>query len=77
MSDLIDRLRRGHVCPTRMDGATCMCCEAADLLDAINALHQPDWPDNSGRNPAFAFCRECRDNWPCPTNLLLHPENQP
>jgi hypothetical protein len=40
---------------------------AADLLDAIDALHQP--------NKVFArACDTCREPWPCPTARLLHPK---
>jgi hypothetical protein len=41
--------------------------DAADLLEAIDALHQCD--------PALDYeCAECFHVWPCPTALLLHPE---
>ena len=40
---------------------------AADLLDAIDALHQPD-------DGLLQQCRECLTLWPCPTARLLHPE---
>ena len=39
---------------------------AADLLDAIDALHQ-SWPDTN-------WCSGCDWWWPCPTARLLHPE---
>ena len=39
---------------------------AADLLDAIDALHQ-SWPDSN-------WCSGCDVSWPCPTARLLHPE---
>lgn len=38
---------------------------AADLLDAIDALHQPD---------QRIYCSACCDRWPCRTARLLHPE---
>jgi hypothetical protein len=44
---------------------------AADLLDAIDALHQP-YPLGDGRTSED--CDECGDRWPCPTARLLHPE---
>lgn len=40
---------------------------AADLIDAIDALHQP-WEE--GHN----WCAACDVPWPCSTALLLHPE---
>jgi hypothetical protein len=47
---------------------------AADLLDAIDALHQPnrvrDWPSKI----YFTDCLTCDTSWPCPTARLLHPE---
>jgi hypothetical protein len=45
---------------------------AADVLDAIDALHQLDLtPDHWGR----WWCAECERRWPCPTARLLHPED--
>jgi hypothetical protein len=47
-------------------------CERETLravLDAIDALHHP--------HSAFGerFCCHCASqDWPCPTHLLLHPE---
>ena len=48
---------------------------AADLLDAIDALHQPC------DHHRFAFvdrthCDECNVDWPCRTHRLLHGEDQ-
>jgi len=52
--------------------------QAADLLDAIDALHQPDdepfviyEPDESR---SIWVCVACATEWPCPTARLLHPE---
>jgi hypothetical protein len=42
---------------------------AADLLEAIDALHQPDAEGD--------ICADCFYLWPCPTARLLHPEVQP
>jgi hypothetical protein len=42
---------------------------AADLLEAIDALHQPDAEGD--------ICADCFHLWPCPTARLLHPEVQP
>jgi hypothetical protein len=50
---------------------------AADLLDAIDALHRPnrvrDWPNKV----YFTDCLTCDTSWPCPTARLLHPEGGP
>ena len=46
------------------------CDDAADLLDAIDALHTQtrlEWV-------AFPLCQECDQKWPCTTARLLHPE---
>ena len=42
---------------------------AADLLDAIDALHQPDEIATG-----HVFCDRCREPWPCTERRLLHPE---
>jgi hypothetical protein len=43
---------------------------AADLLDAIDALHQP-----VGYDGLYIFdCADCGQAWPCKTHRLLHPE---
>lgn len=41
------------------------------VLHDIDALHQPNWHDNSGRKPSW--CHECESSWPCDTHLLIHP----
>jgi len=51
---------------------------AADLLDAINELHQrPEPPMPQDQWPADAWfvpwCSTCSVLWPCPTARLLHP----
>jgi len=50
---------------------------AADLLDAIDALHQPFHPDPDNF-PSYTECEGCLRitgiTWPCPTARLLHPE---
>lgn len=38
------------------------------VLNAIDALHQPDRDD-----PVIAWCVECLCMWPCNTRLLIHP----
>ena len=47
---------------------------AADLLDAIDALHQP-CPD-LGKWQGERRCL-CDSLYPCPTSRLLHPEEGP
>jgi len=49
--------------------------EAADLLDAIDALHQPSDPILDASTGLGDFwCEACGPgDWPCPTHLLLHP----
>ena len=45
---------------------------AADLLDAIDALHQPIAnPFDSEPN---SLCGHCLHQWPCETHVLLHPK---
>jgi hypothetical protein len=46
--------------------------EAADLLDAVDALHKPDTDDDGFT--VVTFCHECVGVWPCRTYCLLHPE---
>jgi len=53
--------RRNATCPN------CSATDAADLLDAIDALHQPDPADNH-------WCFGCDFPHPCATARLLHPE---
>jgi hypothetical protein len=43
-------------------------CYAADMLDAIDALHQQGDP--------YPYCRACGELWPCPTARILHPEEE-
>jgi hypothetical protein len=43
---------------------------AADLFDAINALHTPEVLRDPGES---VYCCECDTTWPCPTARLLHP----
>jgi hypothetical protein len=65
-----DKLRRISGGSAVVDAAVI----AADLLDAIDALHQPnrvrDWPNKV----YFTDCLTCDTSWPCPTARLLHPE---
>ena len=67
-SDIVTRLRHIHMELT-VDDYDDVITAAADLLDAIDALHHP--------HSAFGetFCCHCASqDWPCPTYLLLHPE---
>jgi len=57
--------------------AICVTCTAADLLDAIDALHQPECPDPDNF-PTHLECSCSREFMPvtwaeCPTARLLHP----
>jgi hypothetical protein len=54
---------RGYLPPTPSE-----LLAAADLLDAIDALHQPI-------SDHGLICDECDHPWPCPTARLLHPDD--
>ena len=74
--DIVTRLREFCQCD---EGEFCTHCEAAHLLDAIDALHQrPEPPMPQDQWPADAWfvpwCSTCSVLWPCPTARLLHPE---
>jgi hypothetical protein len=43
---------------------------ALDLLDAIDALHQP----GDGPSPTVTWCKSCDQSYPCMTARLLHPK---
>lgn len=47
---------------------------AADLLDAIEVLHQPRVIVYRPNDDHDIICRECDKPWPCETHRLLHPE---
>ena len=49
---------------------------AADLLDAIDALHYPRITVYRPNGDHDAVCAECSDDYPCPTARLLHGEDQ-
>lgn len=72
VSDLTDRLR-----DTTYE--TDVCHEAAAVLDAIDALHGEhntyDWYGIDGPQH-LDLCGGCGERWPCPTHLLLHPEEE-
>ena len=44
--------------------------EAISRLNAVDALHRPY--DDGFTNQ---WCAEDAHPWPCPTHLILHPEN--
>ncbi len=50
--------------------------EAATLLEAIDALHQPvvQYPDMDDPLVPFVACEHCGDAYPCATARLLHPD---
>ena len=64
-SDIVTRLRHIHMELT-VDDYDDVITAAADLLDAIDALHQPDVTGE--------ICDQCVFDWPCTTARLLHPE---
>ena len=67
MADIVTRLREFCQCD---EGEFCTHCEAAHVLDAIDALHTQtrlEWV-------AFPLCQECDQKWPCTTARLLNPE---
>ena len=53
--------------------------DAADMLEAIDALHGGpnvyDWNGISGPQH-LELCIGCGNRWPCPTHLILHPTEQ-
>lgn len=68
--------RRHETCALGVKHDPCRSClainAAADLLEAIDALHQP-LTYLSGN----LKCCHDRKPWPCPTACLLHPEVKP
>ena len=67
MRDLTKRLRAASwdtLGWDTIDDAT----EAADILDAIDALHVLESQDDS------AWWCSCGAEWPCPTHRVLHPD---
>lgn len=62
--DIVERLR-SHLDSMCMNNI--VCGDAADLLDAIDALHQPVSRWN-------VICAADGMPWPCQTAELLHPE---
>lgn len=44
----------------------------ADLLEAIEALHQPTRAED-GFAGEYHYCQECCMDWPCATYRLLRP----
>ena len=49
---------------------------AADLLQEIDALHQPI-TCHDGFAADYVICGECGKDWPCTTARRLHPEEAP
>ena len=78
--DIVERLRSQHsdlrqgaLYSKQEDPAWDATTDAADLLDAIDALHQP-----VGYDEVYGFdCAGCGQAWPCRTHRLLHPEGGP
>lgn len=66
-----DKLREAHICPDP-EGERRRWI-AADLLDALDDLHQPEM-DNERGGPMRPMCLTCHVDAPCPTARLLHPE---
>jgi len=68
VDDLVTRLR--HVAWLAEEGSvvTDLAASAADLLKAIDALHQPE------TIMGVLWCQAEDHTWPCPTAQLLHPE---
>lgn len=61
-----DNLRRAASVFPRHAEVTELILSGADLLEAIDALHQPDVTGE--------ICDQCEFYWPCQTARLLHPE---
>ena len=73
-----DNLRHYQLCDLHT-GAYCSACNAAkaaaDMLEAIDALHQPITDHDEELTPS-TVCRCCIYDWPCPTHLILHPTEE-
>ncbi len=69
--DIVERLR-GHIDSMCMNNI--VCGDAADLIDAIDALHQPRVIVYRPNDDHDIICNECDKPWPCWTHSLLHPE---
>ena len=59
--DIVTQLRSLSLSPL-------LAVAAADLLEAIDALHQPE------KIMGVLWCQAEDHTWPCPTAQLLHPE---
>ncbi len=59
-------LRAWHVLPA--SHRTMYARRAADMLEAIDKLHQPDPEDGY-------WCFGCDFPWPCRTTRILHPKD--
>ncbi len=60
--ELLDRLHAN--CPL----AECPACELNARVEKVLALHSATGPSDPDGN----VCRECTDDWPCPTVRLLN-----
>jgi hypothetical protein len=69
-----DNLRREYVAAPKnvTDDLLTAMLNASDLLEAMDALHQPI-PNPYDSSPD-SLCGDCLHFWPCPTTRLLHPE---
>ncbi len=69
--DIVERLRDAHQ-TVPIPSIASLYSDAADLLDAIDALHQPEAQFDR------EWCCVCfTEPWPCKTHSLLHPEGGP
>ena len=72
-----DKLRRSSTAlglelpPTIHEHVAATAVAAADLLDAIDVLHQPE------HSVGGTYCCLCIELWPCETHVLLHPVGGP
>ena len=82
--DIVERLRDAHQ-TVPIPSIASLYSDAADLLDAIDALHQPEAQFDrewccvtSELRFDREWCCVCfTEPWPCKTHSLLHPEGGP
>lgn len=77
MSDLTERLREFALWVAPTTPKELVVSEAADLIAAIDALHQPGDVEDYWTESNDPYCLECGITWPCPTHRILHPEDGP
>lgn len=77
--DIVERLRQVHQ-TVPIPSIASLYSNAADEIvrlraerEAIEALHQPQEALDEYLRPE-QWCPACANYWPCPTYLLLHPE---